>query len=49
MREDYEQSLEGIKIENRGIIKEFNREAEEKLGNFSVLLKKDNLEFHEAL
>ena len=49
LRDDYSQALENLQIENKGIVKEFNREGEEKLGSFSGLLKKDNKDFFDAL
>lgn len=36
-------------MENQGILKEFNREADEKLSSFSSLLKKDNKDFFSNL
>lgn len=44
---EFTMSLDNLQLENREILREFNREGEEKLQSFNVLLKKDNKEFFE--
>lgn len=42
-------AMDNLQLENKEIIREFNREGEEKLQNFNALLKKDNKEFFETI
>lgn len=49
MAGDFQHNLEGIQMENKEIIREFNREGNEKLQSFQNMLKKDNREFFDNL